>query len=127
MVGVRLISVDLDKIVIDPRQTRTSAVRTVLETEIIDDGTDIERLRIANVLEGLLQQDIEVRIHVDDLPADEETLSLNKNQMEALWGEVMRYEREGPNRFLVFTEDIITVIWDAVAAEYSVSIRSARR
>ena len=127
MVGVRVISVDLDQIEIDPRQTRPSAVRTVLETLIIDDGTDAERQKIAAVLGDLLQLDIEVRIHVDDLPDDEETLSFNKNQMTAQFGEVMRYEREGPDRYLVFTEDIITVTWDAVAANYKVSLRSARR
>ncbi len=127
MVGVRVISADLDQIEIDPRQARTPAARTVLETLIPDDGTDAERIKIAVVLGGLLQQDIEVRIHVDDLPADEETLSFNDRQMTEQFGEVMRYEREGPNRFLVFTEDIITVTWDAVAAEYAVSIRVARR
>ena len=127
MVGVRVINVSLDEIEIDPRQSRVSAVRTVLETLIPDDGTDAEREKIAAVLGELLQLDIEVRIHVDDLPPDEETLSFNNNQMEAQFGELMRYEREGPNRFLVSTEDIITVTWDAVAAEYSVSIRSARR
>ena len=127
MVGVRLISVSLDQIEIDPRQARVSAVRTVLETLIPDDGTDAERQKIAAVLTELLQLDIEVRIHVDDLPADEETLSFNDRQMTEQFGEVMRYEREGPDRFLVSTEDIITVTWDAVAAEYSVSLRSARR
>ncbi len=127
MVGVRVISVSNDQIEIDPRQSRVSSVRTVLETLITDDGTDAEREKIAVVLGGLLQLDIEVRIHVDDLPDDEETLSLNNNQMLALWGEVMRYEREGPDRFLVFTEDIITVTWDAIAGTYRVSIRVARR
>ena len=126
MVGVRVISVDLDQIEIDPRQTRPSAVRTVLETLIIDDGTDAERQKIAAVLGELLQLDIDVRIHVDDLPVDEETLGFNNNQMEAQFGERMRYEREGPNRFLVSTEDIITVTWDATAGNYRVSIRVAR-
>ncbi len=127
MVGVHVISVDLDQIEIDPRQARVSSVRTVLETLIPDDGTDAERQKIAAVLGGLLQLDIEVRIHVDDLPVDEETLSFNNRQMTEQFGEVMRYERDGPDRFLVFTEDIITVTWDAVAAQYVVSLRVARR
>ncbi len=100
MVGVRVINVSLDEIEIDPRQSRVSSVRTVLETLIPDDGTDAEREKIAAVLGDLLQRDIEVRIHVDDLPADEETLSFNNNQMEAQFGETMRYVREGPDRFL---------------------------
>ncbi len=126
MVGVRLISVSIDQIEIDPRQVRGNSVRTVLETLIPDDGTDAERQKIAAVLGGLLQRDIEVWKHVDDPDmVDEETLSFNKNQMTAQFGEVMRYEREGPDRFLVFNEDIITVTWDGT--EYVVSIRVARR
>ncbi len=127
MVGVSVISVSNDQIEIDPRQSRVNAVRTVLETLITDDGTDAERIKIAGALTDLLQRDIEVRIHVDDLPTDEETLSFNNNQMEAQFGEVMRYEREGPNRSLVFTEDIITVKWNAELSQYIVSLRVARR
>ena len=128
MVGVRVISVSLDEIEIDPRQSRVNAVRTVLETLIPDDGTDAEREKIAAVLGDLLQLDIEVRKNVDDPDmVDEETLSFNNKQMEAQFGEVMRYEREGPDRFLVSTEDIITVTWDATAGTYQVSIRVARR
>ena len=128
MVGVRVISVNLDQIEIDPRQSRVSSVRTVLETLIPDDGTDAERQKIAAVLGSLLQRDIEVWKHVDEPDmVDEETLSFNKNQMTAQFGELMRYERDGPDRYLVSTEDIITVTWDAVAAGYVVSIRVARR
>ncbi len=127
MVGVIVISVSNDQIVIDPRQGRISAVRTVLETLITDDGTDAERQKIAAVLGDLLQLDIEVRTHIDDLPADEETLGFNDNQMTTQFGERMRYDRQGPDRFLVSTEDIITVTWDAVAGTYVVSIRVAKR
>lgn len=126
MVGVRVISVSNDQIEIDPRQARVNAVRTVLETLIVDDGTDAERIKIAAVLTDLLQRDIEMWKHVDDPDmADEETLSLNTNQMAARFGERMRYERIGPDRWLVSTEDIITVTWDET--RYAVSIRVARR
>ena len=128
MVGVRVISVSLDEIVIDPRQSRVDAVRTVLETLITDDGTDAEREKIAAVLTELLQGDIETRKHVDDPDmVDEETLGFNNNQMEVQFGETMRYVREGPDRYLVSTEDIITVTWNAAASRYVVSLRIARR
>lgn len=133
MVGVRVISVSNDQIEIDPRQARLNAVRTVLETLIVDDGTDAERTKIAAVLADLLQLDIEVRVHIDDLPVDEETLQWSgpgqgdRNEMLSRYGERMRWDHQGPNRWLVSTEDFITVTWDATAASYRVGIRVARK
>ena len=133
MVGVRLISVSNDQIEIDPRQARLSAVRTVLETGIIDDGTDAEREKIAVVLATLLQQDIEVRTHVEDLPLDEETLEWSgpspgdADEMTSRYGERMRWDHSGPDKWLVSTEDFITVTWDADSGTYVASLRVARR
>ena len=123
MVGTVVLQVTTDFIEIDAKQARGPVTRTVLETLITDDGTDVERQKIAAVLGELLQLDIETRIHIDDLPADEETIGFNNNQMEAQFGERMRWDREGPDLFLVSTEDIITVTWSAINSQYVVNLR----
>ena len=124
MVGTRVLQVTIDLIEIDAVQKRGPVTRTVLETLITDDGTDAERQKIAAVLGELLQLDIETRVHIDDLPADEETIGWNANRMREQFGDGMRWDREGPDLYLVSRADTIEVTWNGVS--YVVSVRNAR-
>ena len=130
MVGVTVIRATADLVEIDPRQARSKVTRTVLETAL-PATTDAERDKVAEVLTTLLQREIEVWTHEDDLPGDEETLEWSgpspgdADQMTSRYGKRMRWERDGPDKWLVSTEDIITV--KRGEPDYIVSLRVARR
>ncbi len=123
MVGTRVLQATADLVEISALAGRAAITRTALETLLDPDAVD-GRIKIAAVLAELLQRDMEVWIHVDDLPADEETLGMNANAMRARFGDGMRYERDGPDRWLVAREDTIMVTWNGKS--YAVTIRRAR-
>ncbi len=123
MVGTRVLQATSDLVEISALLGRGPVIRTALETLLDPDAVD-GRIKIAVVLTDLLQRDMELWIHVDDLPADEETLGMNANAMLARFGDGMRYERDGPDRWLVAREDTITVTWDGLS--YVVEIKKAR-
>jgi len=68
-----------------------------------------------NLFESI-QALLETRINVDDLPLDEETLPFAGSPGEDMgFGEVMFYEKNGPNTFLVSRTavvDIDATTWD---------------
>lgn len=123
MVMTRVLQATNTLIEIDGMQGRGAQVFTVLETAL-PDGTDAEKEKVAIALAALLQLEIETWIHIDDLPVDEETIGWNANTMQAAFGDAMRWERQGPNRWLVSRADIIEVTWDGTS--YRVRVRNAR-
>ena len=125
MVSIRVLRATADLIEISPMQGRGEVTRSALETGLSGDTSEAGRQKAAVALAGLLQRDIEKWHHVDEPDmVDEETLGLNDNQMEDRFGERMRYERQGPDRWLVSTEAIITVAWNGVI--YLPTLRRAR-
>ncbi len=125
MVGTRVLQATADLVEISALAGRGAITRTAFETALDPDAVD-GRIKIAAVLAELLQRDMELWIHIDDLPADEETIGMNANAMQARFGDGLRWERVGPDRWLVAREDTITVTWDDVDLEYNVTIRGAR-
>ncbi len=123
MVGTRVLQATADLVEISALLGRGPVIRTALETLLDPDAVD-GRIKIAVVLTDLLQRDMELWIHVDDLPTDEETLGMNANAMRARFGDGLRWERDGPDRWLVAREDTITVAWDG--SRYTVTISRAR-
>ena len=124
MVSARVIQATDTLVEIDAQQRRGAVTRTALETGLSGDTTEAGRQKVAVALTDLLQRDIETWIHIDDLPADEETIGWNTNRMLEQFGDGMRWERQGPDRWLVSMADIITVTWDGTS--YVVSLRNAR-
>ncbi len=119
MVGTIVIQATDTFIEIDARQGRAPVTRTVVET-----GRDpASHNDVADDLTILLQNDVDIRRHVDDLPTDEETLGWNKDKMRAVYGGRMFWKREGPDLYLVYREDIITVNWNG--EKYVPTVRMA--
>ncbi len=123
MVGTRVLQATADLVEISALSGRGPVTRTALETALDPDVAD-GRIKIAAALTALLQRDMELWRHIDDLPADEETIGMNVNAMLARFGDGLRWERDGPDRWLVAREDTITVTWDG--ASYAVAISRAR-
>lgn len=123
MVGTRVLQATADLIEISALVGRSARTRTALETGLDPDAVD-GHLKIAVALAALLQRDMELWIPIDDLPFDEETIGRNANSMFAQFGDGLRWERVGPDQWLVAREDTITVTWDG--AKYVVTIRKSR-
>ncbi len=123
MVGTRVLQATADLVEISALGGRAAVTRTALETALDPDAVE-GRAKIAAALAALLQRDMEVWIHIDDLPADEETIGWNANRMTAQFGDGMRWERDGPDQWLVAREDTVSVTWEG--AKYAVTIRRAR-
>ena len=124
MVGTRVIQATAELVDIDPQQGTGRATRTALETGLSGDTSEAGRQKVAVALTDLLQRDMEIWNHIDDLPADEETIGWNANTMQTQFGDGMRWEREGPDLYLVSRADIIEVTWNGTS--YRVSVRDAR-
>lgn len=129
MVGVLVIQATATFVEVDPRQGRVNSIRTELETGL-PATTDAEHDKVAEVLTALLQRDIEVWTPEAALPVDEETLAWSgpspsdADEMTARYGERMRWEKQGPDWWLVSTEDFITIAWNG--ERYVPTVRVAR-
>ncbi|KKL67496.1 hypothetical protein LCGC14_2134420 [marine sediment metagenome] len=71
--------------------------------------------KLALVLKGLLQAEIDVRILRDDLPDDEPTKTVNPDAPNFFWGDSNGVIQNNPNRnnHLIARDTVVTeVVWD---------------
>ncbi len=84
---------------------------------------DVNNTKNALALKLALQEDLETRVALRDLPSDEPTKTVDP---AAEFGELMFWEGNGINRVVVSRSTIVeSVVWDGT--RYVITMRRARR